>query len=527
MSLVVLGQSQLFIVTGFELSSARFPPFATVPMQSQQQQQLKFEKVLANLPISANLSVFNLPPEQTALHLLEVNRKVNRHFAMGKGATEPLNMSRWNLVAECVDIQKMDTVFNDDGFLDEHVKIEQSPDSAEKPPAQSGSRSNTERFPVLTPDALATLGLDPASTGAFGTPYLSATGRILSPDDKPLRRSIVSVSLLSRADNYRMQLLLWSYLSAVFDMSPFIDLSDTFFAVDAYQQILILLTNGVHAARTEINQSILELGTRVCTTDTDLAKLHSDFYAFSVLHNIIHGRPPFESSSKLLLTVVDGLQRGHNISSLPRPVQTQVTKILDSFRQRLNQADSVVRPTSLSLLLAPLLKAPPTTSVSGYALMARAPAEELAPPQNSDEPLHEPVTAYMARSNMRTDPDRRPTYQDKRLALSDRDTRQDLPNRDRTSRTSTHRSDAPTEMGPSVLPDLPMEQVQQLISLLQSQVDKHTRRSKIRPSERAAAYLAAPSHIHALGARVVTDHDSDDSVEYHPGRPCRPDSDWD
>ena len=183
------------------------------------------------------------------------------------------------------------------------------------------------------PASLVTLGLDQASTGAAETEHMSATGRV------KLRRSISSIAFLTRADNYRMQTLFWSYLSATFDMRPFLDLSETFFAVDAYQQLLILLTNGVHADRTEINQGILELGNRLCTTGTDLVQLQSDIYAYSVLYNIIRGLPPFESSSKLLLTVVDGLQRGRNIGILPQQVQTQVVKILDGCRQRIARAD--------------------------------------------------------------------------------------------------------------------------------------------------------------------------------------------
>jgi hypothetical protein len=77
-----------------------------------------------------------------------------------------------------------------------------------------------------------------------------------------------------------MQSLLWSYLSAFFDMRQFTDLCETFFAVDALQRLLILLTNGFHAARTEIDQALLELGTCICTTGTVLAKLQSDFYAY-------------------------------------------------------------------------------------------------------------------------------------------------------------------------------------------------------------------------------------------------------
>jgi hypothetical protein len=77
-----------------------------------------------------------------------------------------------------------------------------------------------------------------------------------------------------------MQHLLWAYLSAIFDMLQLTDLFETFFAVDALQRLLILLTNGVHAARTEIDQVLLELGTCICTTGTVLAKLQSDFYAY-------------------------------------------------------------------------------------------------------------------------------------------------------------------------------------------------------------------------------------------------------
>ena len=74
-----------------------------------------------------------------------------------------------------------------------------------------------------------------------------------------------------------MQTLLWSYLSPAFDMSKFPDLSSSFFAVDAYQQLQILLTNLAHAARSAINPSILELGTHICTTVAELTTQQFDF----------------------------------------------------------------------------------------------------------------------------------------------------------------------------------------------------------------------------------------------------------
>ena len=70
-----------------------------------------------------------------------------------------------------------------------------------------------------------------------------------------------------------------------------------------------------------------------------------------------------------------------------------------------------------------------------------------------------------------------------------------------------------------------MDNIKQLMSMLQSQLDKHTRLSKIRPSELAGAYLADSTATYALGARV--DYASDDSAEFHHyQRPdAMPDSD--
>ena len=66
-----------------------------------------------------------------------------------------------------------------------------------------------------------------------------------------------------------------------------------------------------------------------------------------------------------------------------------------------------------------------------------------------------------------------------------------------------------------------MDNVKQLRSLLQSQLDKHTRRSKTRSSELAGAYVADSTTTYALGAHV--DYASDDSTEFHTYRPLSPD----
>ena len=171
---------------------------------------------MANLPISTNLNVLGLPPAQLALHLLEVDRKLKRTYAMGKGGDQHLSMDRRGFIGDCVNIQALDVDFNNTGTMlfKGGSQFEDAPESKVKPKAKSGAQVSSV---LLYPDALVTLGLDQASIGAAETEHMSATGRVISLDDK-LRRSINSITFLTRADNYSMQTLLWSFLSATFDM---------------------------------------------------------------------------------------------------------------------------------------------------------------------------------------------------------------------------------------------------------------------------------------------------------------------
>ena len=79
-----------------------------------------------------------------------------------------------------------------------------------------------------------------------------------------------------------------------------------------------------------------------------------------------------------------------------------------------------LRPTSLSILLAQLLKVP---SAPTSALLARVPAVELAVPPTLGEPLPEPATALMTYTNMSPDSDRRSTQPDKRPSFQAREQR--------------------------------------------------------------------------------------------------------
>ena len=78
-------------------------------------------------------------------------------------------------------------------------QLEDAPESKVKSKAKSGAQVSSV---LLTPDALVTLGLDQASTGATETEHMAATvtGRVISLDDKlPGRgRSISSIAFLTR-----------------------------------------------------------------------------------------------------------------------------------------------------------------------------------------------------------------------------------------------------------------------------------------------------------------------------------------
>ena len=156
---------------------------------------------MASLPISTNLNVLGLPPAQLAFHLLEVDRKLKRTYAMGKGNDQHLSMERWGFIGDCVNIQALDVEFKNTGSMlfQGDPQLEDALESKVESKAKSGAQASSV---LLTPNALVTLGLDQASIGAAETEHMSATGRVIALDDK-LRWSISSIAFLTRADNYR------------------------------------------------------------------------------------------------------------------------------------------------------------------------------------------------------------------------------------------------------------------------------------------------------------------------------------
>ena len=114
---------------------------------------------MTNLPISTNLNVLGLPPAQLALHLVEVDHKLKRTYAMGKGGDQHVSMDRWGFIGDCVNLQALDVEFNNTGTMlfkgDPH--LEDAPEFKVKSKAKAGAQASSV---LLTPDALVTLGLD-------------------------------------------------------------------------------------------------------------------------------------------------------------------------------------------------------------------------------------------------------------------------------------------------------------------------------------------------------------------------------
>ena len=94
---------------------------------------------------------------------------------MGKGSDQHLSMDRWGFIVDCVNIQVLDVEFNNTGSMlfQGDPQLEDAPESKVKSKATSDAQVSSV---LLTPDALVTLGLDQASTGAAKTYHMSATG---------------------------------------------------------------------------------------------------------------------------------------------------------------------------------------------------------------------------------------------------------------------------------------------------------------------------------------------------------------
>jgi hypothetical protein len=137
-------------------------------------------------------------------------------------------------------------------------------------------------------------------------------------------------------------------ISLAFDVSNIPDLVPKLHAIHAYQLLHILLFNRAQRAKVVIRKFALTLGYSPMHTDVQWIRLMEIVRAFSVLMNIIHDTPPFESNNLLTVQILDGFSR--TVHLLPDHVRTDVNSNLQYF-QMCNKANMVIIPMAPTLRL--------------------------------------------------------------------------------------------------------------------------------------------------------------------------------
>jgi hypothetical protein len=141
------------------------------------------------------------------------------------------------------------------------------------------------------------------------------------------------------------------YLS--FDMSHIPDLVPKLHAIHAYQLLHILLFNRAQRAMVAILQFARTLGYNPMHTDVQLIRLMEIIRAFSVLMNIIHDTPPFESNNLLTVQILDGFSR--TVHLLPDHVRTDVNSNLQYF-EMCSKANMFITPGRMLIPTSSILR---------------------------------------------------------------------------------------------------------------------------------------------------------------------------
>jgi hypothetical protein len=191
---------------------------------------------------------------------------------------------------------------------------------------------------------------------------------------------------------------------------------------------------------------------------------------------------PFQTgNTSLLHDTLDGLQRGANITQLPRRIQQDYYQGLQGLMSRFAQ-DLSVRPTAVLTRLAAILKNPPATSSDSTppSLTAYLAAETTKPAtqRSSRTPSTERSTeaAFLAHT-----PEKRTTFaprpsSDKRPPFDQRPSADKSPASANRSRPSSQRSAASTDYQRRLSDAQEIDELRQMISVFQSKIDKRQNR---------------------------------------------------
>lgn len=265
-------------------------------------------------------------------------------------------------------------------------------------------------------------------------------------------------------------------------MSAYTDLDPRLYAAHAFQMLLVSLFNRAQYSKLDFSKAIRDLPSRAPSNAAQLRQLMTDFHGLSILQNVIDGVPPFQTgNTSLLHDTLDGLQRGANITQLPRRIQQDYYQGLQGLMSRFAQ-DLSVRPTAVLTRLAAILKNPPATSSDSTppSLTAYLAAETTKPAtqRSSRTPSTERSTeaAFLAHT-----PEKRTTFaprpsSDKRPPFDQRPSADKSPASANRSRPSSQRSAASTDYQRRLSDAQEIDELRQMISVFQSKIDKRQNR---------------------------------------------------
>ena len=264
----------------------------------------------------------------------------------------------------------------------------------------------------------------------------------------------------------------------------------------AYQLLSVLLFNRVHLEKNNSTPLLGSFYLRTISSCQDLVSLMDDFYAYTVIHNVLHhSLDSYDECKPLLGNLLDGLKRA--ASKLPVQIQADFLHHTRELEQ-LHQMNCYIHPPSVLIRLEP----------SEAALMTRADPRLRPPPDHPGrrDPNHD----------ARSFPDRRDHRQDDPREFDRRAPSSAGPPERARSAASFRPSDGrPRNRSPS--PDLAA--IQKTVKSFQSSIDKLQRKAD------QAAAASTPRRDRAYVATELPDHsraDSPDGFHYAPGIDAEP-----
>ena len=328
-----------------------------------------------------------------------------------------------------------------------------------------------------------------------------------------------------------------SAISLSFDMSNITDLVPTLYGIHAYQLLHILLYNRAQRAKVAIIQFARTIGYTPIHTDVQLIRLIGTVRALSVLMNVTHDAPPFETNNLLTIQLLDGFSRA--IHLLPDHIRTDVSSNLNYF-QACMKGKLNVTPMAILINMVPILQDQPNfeLEIPDIASVENIPAmlsnDQTLPDfrrisdngmQTSGADPREVAFAAQLRDRQRLSaPDRYRPSSDTKPARQD-NVRQDVrfdprqaicaPSNRNARQEIYGASSQPRKADPSSQ-TATLEDLQRTIASLQSQIDRQARQARKEDTSNSNRLSFASAHLASSKPTSVPDDPDVIDQEYAP-----------